>query len=614
MKLIFKTSILIFFVFFVALLLVNFIQSIIILIPLFFLLSFVIIIYIKLYIINRIDKIVNILDELSLGNTIIDLPMSNDEIGQASNNIQNIVANINKLQEILKKGSQKIESGHLYYRHENPLKGTFKEIIEYSNHTIHELYKLINRISEPIIITDTNLNILFANDMIKKFTRKENEDVLGQHIDKFLNDSLSSQEPVKAAIKTKEPQLEIWINLQLNKDKLFDLELNVIPFLHGFIILMTNMSHIGEMRRLTEKVNNYRHTRIENIADIISKTIGKGRFNILLQKSEFDNDTEEIAKDMNKMEQIIIEALDGISYYIKEISDILASIAENKFNINIEKAYIGDFSIISTSLNKISDSISTLISQIYDTSTSVELDSKSIAQSMEKFMASFGEQTNHMSEIANATNNLMDKANKNVEDAKTASRLSKKVYEMAEEGTQHMRELSSVMEDIIDATNKISDVSNTIESIAFQTNLLALNASVEAARAGEHGKGFAVVAEEVRRLALRSDKAAKETADMLNKSRLKVDLGSIKVVYSAGALRNIVDATTSVTEAVSDIVNASNEQENEVYAIREDIENVNKMIQYDIKTLQENTNISQKLSDQAYTLKELVGQFKIKKL
>ena len=113
-----------------------------------------------------------------------------------------------------------------------------------------------------------------------------------------------------------------------------------------------------------------------------------------------------------------------------------------------------------------------------------------------------------------------------------------------------MQQMVEAMEEIRVASQSVANVIKVIEEIAFQTNMLALNAAVEAAHAGQHGKGFAVVAEEVRNLAARSAKAAKETADLIAGSVSKTENGAKIADQTAAALGEI---TTRIAQA-SDLV------------------------------------------------------------
>ncbi|MCL2400553.1 MAG: methyl-accepting chemotaxis protein [Defluviitaleaceae bacterium] len=219
-----------------------------------------------------------------------------------------------------------------------------------------------------------------------------------------------------------------------------------------------------------------------------------------------------------------------------------------------------------------------------------------------------------MSEVREAVDILTDKTQKNAADAKSANELSEQVQVVANIGSQYMRDMSEVMEEIKLSSAEIAEVASIIETIALQTNLLAINASVEAARAGEHGRGFSVVADEVRNLAGRSAKAARETAEMISKSLSRVDEGVAKSIETTEALQKIVKVTVNVTDVISNIADASNEQAEEIIKIQNNMEAIHRNASDNTSAVQSNASISEELSSQANMLMSLVDRFKISRM
>jgi len=105
-----------------------------------------------------------------------------------------------------------------------------------------------------------------------------------------------------------------------------------------------------------------------------------------------------------------------------------------------------------------------------------------------------------------------------LEDAATATRA-------ARAGSEQSQGAAAAMTDIRASAERISQAVRVIQDIARQTNLLSLNAAIEASKAGAHGRGFAVVAEEIRKLAERSQVAAREIDALIVRSQAAVESG-----------------------------------------------------------------------------------------
>lgn len=169
----------------------------------------------------------------------------------------------------------------------------------------------------------------------------------------------------------------------------------------------------------------------------------------------------------------------------------------------------------------------------------------------------------------------------------------------------------NAMKRIESASSQIDQIISVIDEIAFQTNLLALNAGVEAARAGEAGKGFAVVAMEVRELAQRSAKAAKEIGGLIANSSREVSDGVRLVSETGTALERIAGFVSEIDGKIEAITTASQEQSVGLNEISAAVNALDQMTQQNASMVEETTAISHSLSVETHSLTELVGLFKL---
>ena len=211
-----------------------------------------------------------------------------------------------------------------------------------------------------------------------------------------------------------------------------------------------------------------------------------------------------------------------------------------------------------------------------------------------------------MSEIAAQTK-------QNALNANHANELATAAREQGVKGNALMQQMLAAMTGINDASAGISKIIKVIDEIAFQTNILALNAAVEAARAGQHGKGFAVVAEEVRSLASRSARAAKETTELIEGSIQKVADGTQLANQTAESLRQILDEAAHTAALLGEIAAASNEQATGIAQVNQGINLVAQVTQTNTATAEQSAAASEELASQADILKSMVKRFHLKR-
>jgi methyl-accepting chemotaxis protein len=159
-------------------------------------------------------------------------------------------------------------------------------------------------------------------------------------------------------------------------------------------------------------------------------------------------------------------------------------------------------------------------------------------------------------------------------------------------------------------TRTISSLISTIAEMAEQTKLLAFNATIIATQAGEHGNNFAVVADEITYLSERTSNATIKISNIINSMQKETHLTVDSICKSEANLVNseqlsqrsamilddIIKAIYQTSAQIQQIADAASVRAGESSAIREEINNLVKLIGDAVQSSDEQSELFGKLT------------------
>ena len=299
----------------------------------------------------------------------------------------------------------------------------------------------------------------------------------------------------------------------------------------------------------------------------------------------------------------------GLRIYLEKKVKEAQSIAQGDFTANIKIASKNDnlgiaFSTMQERLNKTLTNVSQLVNQVSSGSGQLSDASQSLSKGATDTAASLEEINSSIMQINSQTRST-------AENSSEANGLANESKQTADKGNSDVEQMVNAMIDMQQSGEEIAKIVKMIDDIAFQTNLLSLNAAVEAARAGRHGKGFAVVAEEVRNLAGRSAKAAKETADLVEQTVSKLSNGAKIAHKTQESLSKVVNDVVRVADLLGEISTASNEQAEGIAQISSGLQQIDQVTQNNTANAEETSEAANSMAIQAQQLNQLMAQFNL---
>ncbi|CAN7479536.1 methyl-accepting chemotaxis protein [Rhizobium sp. LjRoot254] len=298
-----------------------------------------------------------------------------------------------------------------------------------------------------------------------------------------------------------------------------------------------------------------------------------------------------------------------VEFAVEALAMALSELAHGRLDTSIDTPFSGNLDKLRHDFNTSVVGLRDTLAEILSSSSMIQDNGRQMHEAANDLSKRTEQQAAALEEAAASIEEITATVKTSTERTGEAQKIVFYAKQKADNSSEIVQNAISAMMRIKDASNKIGQIIGVIDSIAFQTNLLALNAGVEAARAGETGKGFAVVAHEVRELAQRSAKAAKEIGSLIVNATDEVATGARFVEETGSALIEISNQIVDLSGHVDLIATSAREQSVSLEEVNASVNAMDQMTQRNAAMVEETNAATRRLAEEADVLMELVGRF-----